>query len=304
MARRLLSEREVAQYHERGYAVVESLVPEAVLDAIDRELAVLLDGAGALDAGDSVFDLEDSHRRGRPRVRRIKMPHSHSAAIDALLHSPLLLDIVAQLVGPNIRVQSSKLNLKSAGHGAPVDWHQDWAFYPHTNGDVLAVGIMLDAMTLDNGPLMVIPGSHRGALHDHHHGGIFCGAIDLAAAGVDPEADAVALTGPRGSISIHHALTVHGSALNRSGSDRRLLLIELMAADAWPLMFSAHDYGDFNAFQARMVAGEATRQPRLEALPVRIPQPSPQSVGSIYEVQKAMRRRHFDTYDESLAPTE
>ena len=52
-----------------------------------------------------------------------------------------------------------------------------------------------------------------------------------------------------------------------------------------------------------MVAGQATRQPRLESLPVRIPRPLPESLGSIYEVRKAMRRRHFETYDDSLEPT-
>jgi len=34
--------------------------------------------------------------------------------------------------------------MKAAGVSAAVEWHQDWAFYPHTNADLLAVGIMLD----------------------------------------------------------------------------------------------------------------------------------------------------------------
>jgi hypothetical protein len=37
-------------------------------------------------------------------------------------------------------------------YGSPVEWHQDWAFYPHTNDDVLATGIYLDDCDLDNGP--------------------------------------------------------------------------------------------------------------------------------------------------------
>jgi phytanoyl-CoA hydroxylase len=43
--------------------------------------------------------------------------------------------------------------MKSAGYGAPVEWHQDWAFYPHTNDDLAAVGIMLDDCDLENGPI-------------------------------------------------------------------------------------------------------------------------------------------------------
>ena len=48
--------------------------------------------------------------------------------------------------------------MKSAGYGSPVEWHQDWAFYPHTNDDVLATGIYLDDCDMDNGPLLVHPG--------------------------------------------------------------------------------------------------------------------------------------------------
>ena len=47
--------------------------------------------------------------------------------------------------------------MKSAGYGSPVEWHQDWAFYPHTNDDVLATGIYLDDCDMDNGPLLVCP---------------------------------------------------------------------------------------------------------------------------------------------------
>ena len=44
----------------------------------------------------------------------------------------------------NILLKSSKLNTKFEKGGSAVEWHQDWAFYPHTNDDVLAVGVMLD----------------------------------------------------------------------------------------------------------------------------------------------------------------
>ena len=60
-------------------------------------------------------------------------------------------------------------------------------------------------------------------------------------------ATAVALTGPAGSITIHHARTVHGSATNTSGKPRRLLLHQYRAADAWPLMAFQQDFDDFRS---------------------------------------------------------
>ena len=70
MTQRLLSEQEIAAYHDQGFLVVESLVPEAVLADIECEVSGLLQSARQLSASDRVFDLEDSHTPAAPRVRR------------------------------------------------------------------------------------------------------------------------------------------------------------------------------------------------------------------------------------------
>ena len=67
--------------------------------------------------------------------------------------------------------------MKSAGYGAAVEWHQDYAFYPHTNDDILAIGVIIDDMKIENGPLMVYPGSQKGPVYDHHVEGVFAGAM-------------------------------------------------------------------------------------------------------------------------------
>ena len=190
--------------------------------------------------------------------------------------------MLQKLWGPAIRFDISKLNLKSAGYGAPVEWHQDWAFYPHTNDDLAAVGIMMDDVDDANGPLLVIPGSHKGPIFDHHADGVFCGAMDPARGEVDYRT-AVPLIGPAGSITIHHARTVHGSATNSSGRPRRLLLHQYRAADAWPLL-GVPDYG---AFCNLLLCGEETIEPRMTAVPVRLPLPPAAHQGSIYENQRS-----------------
>ena len=126
-----------------------------------------------------------------------------------------------------------------------MEWHQDWAFYPHTNDDILAIGVMLDDMDLENGPLMVVPGSHKGPVWNHHgDDGRFCGLVDPADIAAEI-ASAVALTGRAGTMSFHHVRALHGSALNTSDRSRNLLLYEVAAADAWPLLGVA-DFDEFN----------------------------------------------------------
>jgi ectoine hydroxylase-related dioxygenase (phytanoyl-CoA dioxygenase family) len=225
-------------------------------------------------------------------VRRIKTPHAWDPVYDGVMRHPKILAILQQLVHPSIRFDTSKLNMKAAGYGAAVEWHQDWAFYPHTNDDLAAVGVMMDDCTLENGPLLCVPGSHKGPVYDHHSDGYFCGAID-------PETPGLALdtarpcVGPAGSISIHHARTIHGSALNTSDRMRRLLLFQYRAADAWPLV-GAQQPKSWEAWQALMLIGDDDPVvPRATAVPVRLPLPEAKHAGSIYENQRGLKKSYF-----------
>ncbi len=289
-----LTEVQKAAYEANGYLLVENRIPEDWLAKIHAEIARFEDEAATMTASNDRLDLEDSHTAEDPRLRRIKLPHTISDVFHELMLSDHVLAPARDLIGPNLRLHTSKLNMKSAGYGAAVEWHQDYAFYPHTNDDILAIGICIDDMAEENGPLMVFPGSHRGPVFDHHVDGVFAGAMLPEENGLDM-ADAVPLTGPAGSISIHHGRIVHGSALNRSDRPRRILFYEMMAADAFPIMGSMTRWDGIEDYNARMLCGEPTLQPRLKDIPIRIPQPQPNVAISIYEIQKGLKTRAFDT---------
>lgn len=287
-----LTPAQVEAYARDGYLVLEGRVSPEVIARCHAEIDRIRNEARSLTAHTDEIDLEDSHTPDDPRIRRIKLPHKQSAVIDELMRSDAILAPVRDLIGPHLRLQNSKLNMKSARYGAPVDWHQDWAFYPYTNDDILAVGVFLDDVGEENGPLMVFPGSHRGPAYDHHSGGYFAGTMSVAAAGLDPK-DAVRAMAPAGSISIHHVRIVHGSDLNRSARDRAVLFYEIAAADAFPIAGSMGMFPSLEEFDARMLCGKSTIEPRVTDVPVRIPQPQPPTQGSIYEIQKQSAVRGF-----------
>jgi phytanoyl-CoA hydroxylase len=286
----MIDQEAVAFYRDNGYLVVPEVLSRAEVEALRKVTDAFVERARALTGHDEIYDLEDSHSAAEPRVRRIKTPHRWDDTYRRMVDHPNILAVLQKLWGPSIRFDVSKLNLKAAGYGAPVEWHQDWAFYPHTNDDLAAVGIMVDDVDDSNGPLLVIPGSHKGPIFDHHADGVFCGAMDPARGEVDYR-KAVALTGPAGSITIHHVRTVHGSATNSSGRPRRLLLHQYRAADAWPLL-GVPDYG---VFRSLLLCGEDTIEPRVTAVPVRLPLPPAAHQGSIYENQRSRRSRYFQT---------
>ncbi len=290
----VLTADQIAHYGEHGCLVLERHLPDDIIANIRAEIARFEEEARTMTVSNDRLDLEDTHTPEDPRLRRIKLPHTISDVVRDLMYSDHILAPARDLIGPDLRLHTTKLNMKSAGYGAAVEWHQDYAFYPHTNDDILAIGVIIDDMESENGPLMVYPGSHKGPVYDHHVDGVFAGAFIPEEVGLNP-ADAVELKGPAGSISIHHGRIVHGSALNTSDRSRRILFYEMMAADAFPIMGSMTKWDGIEDYNTRMLCGEPTLNPRLKDIPVRIPQPQPDVPISIYEIQKGLKTRAFET---------
>jgi ectoine hydroxylase-related dioxygenase (phytanoyl-CoA dioxygenase family) len=294
----MISERDIESYRETGWLVVEDVLDASELAAAHGAIAEFIQRARGVSEHTDIYDLEPTHRADDPRVRRIKTPHKHHPLFWEIARSSRLVGILQRLLGPAVRLHGSKINMKAPHYGSPVEWHQDWAFYPHTNDDILAVGVMLDDCTVENGAMLMLPGSHKGPVFDHHADGFFCGAMDPTACSAD-FSSAVPVTGRAGSVSFHHVRTVHGSAQNLSDKPRALLLYEYAAADAWPLA----GVPDLAGFNARLVAGEPTIQPRLTSVPVRMPLPPAPHQGSIYENQTSAKRRYFSPGDSPVKGT-
>ena len=70
--------------------------------------------------------------------------HFYSDAWMRAVTHPQLTAAIGALIGPEVELHHSTMHVKPPQAGHPFPMHQDWAFYPHTNDDILAVGVMLD----------------------------------------------------------------------------------------------------------------------------------------------------------------
>jgi len=290
----MLSQDEIDTYHRDGYLLIKDAISPEQLAAMREVTHRLIDQSRTLTQSDHRFDLDEGHGPDNPRLTRIKLPHKLDPIYWDVLKESKLTKVLNALIGANTMIQTTKLNTKAPGGGQAVEWHQDWAFYPHTNDDMLAFGLMLEDVDEANGPLQVIPGSHRGPVLSHHNKvGVFCGAVDPA----DPDFDyskAVTLTGKAGDATVHHVRMLHGSAPNNSDRNRYILFYECRSADAWPLfgsaatsgMASLGQQGLWDAMNAGVITGEFNGVPRCEAVPVRVPLPPAPDPGSIFKTQK------------------
>jgi len=235
---------------------------------------------GAMIDGRARFDLDPDHSADRPSLRRVGAPSELDPVfLEVLTDSPMIA-MLQDLIGSDLRLHHSKINSKLPMTATKVDWHQDFSFDPHSNDDLVTCLVFMDAVTLENGPLRTVPGSHLGPLHSHWQGGHFTGAISGPA--VDAfERDAVAHTGPAGAVCFMHSKVVHGSSENRSERPRTLFITEIAAADARPLapnhIPSVHD--------GMILAGRETH--RVRTVPFEMEMPVVPESGTFFDQQVA-----------------
>ena len=213
------------------------------------------------------FDLAPEHSAQRPALRRVNNPSEIDAAYMEAMRDSAMTDMVAALIGPDVKHHHCKINLKLPGSNTAVRYHQDFAYTPHTNDAVVTALLMLDDMTADNGCLMAVPGSHRGPVHSLFDGERFTGFVAPAVERSLRKRE-VPVLGSAGSVCLMHTRLAHGSEPNRSSAPRGLYICVYSAADAFPIARNPMP----NRNEGLVVRGRPTRRARLAEATVELPE--------------------------------
>ena len=232
----VLDQRARERYHAEGFLAVPGRVGGAWLARLRAVVAAKIEESRRHAASDEQFDLAPDHSAEKPSIRRLRKAVDWHPDLWAVACDSSVVDLVADLLGPDLRFHSSKLNFKWSEGGDAVQWHQDIQAWPHTNFGVLTLGVYLEDTGPEQGPLTVLPGTHRGPLFEQFdEEGRWTGALTARDAATLPTATAVDLCGPAGTVVLLHCRVVHGSAANYSARMRPLLLNVYAAADALPM---------------------------------------------------------------------
>jgi hypothetical protein len=221
MARTLLSEPEVEAYHRDGQLTPRHQLPAALLSRMSNCIEALI--------------------AGNPDVRPEQLAGAHISrnddttvrGVDELLECathPDILDMVEQVLGPDLILWGSQVFSKPAGDGMAIPWHQDGQYWPLRPLRNVTVWVAIDPATVDNGCMRVIPGSHRQGLLPHDRTDDPELVLNQALSqGVD-EALAYDVELAPGQVSLHDVMLIHGSNANRSGRRRCGYAIRYMPA--------------------------------------------------------------------------
>lgn len=222
----MIAENVVDQFNENGFVVLPRLLSEDELVPISEEVDNIIScRADYLPEQDLVFEPGSTP----PRVRNAFRLTERNPFFLELARHPKIVGLGEEILGQPIRLYSSQLFAKPPEVGSLVPLHQDLAYWPFEPAELISCWIALDDTTIENGCVRFISGSHKLGLLRH----IPSGVVGNSLAVEDPRMEGLiekAVEVPRGSVVVHHCLTVHRSEPNRSAMSRRGLIFIYMSA--------------------------------------------------------------------------
>ena len=242
-------------YAENGYVhargVFDAAEVDDMRDAIER---ILADVAGTAHDENHVWGAvkQEAVLKGFHNVQY------HDAAFTRAAAHPRMVDVLTQLIGPNVQLHHTKMLVKPPEQGAPFPMHQDYPYVPHERHSVVAASVHLDDTNLENGCLRVVPGSHE------------LGPLEASGPShtlETPLEDGTPVPAAAGDVLFFNYLTIHGSGVNASSGTRRNVLFQYRDPEDPPLLRDGVER-HVNWGQGLMVAGHNPvywqRQPKFE----------------------------------------
>jgi phytanoyl-CoA hydroxylase len=221
-----LTAEERARLDEQGYLLRENLIGPEWVAQIRAEIDNLHERmAEQTPEGVHVSWEHEVDPAIQRRIKQLMHAERVSPALDRLVRSPEVVDIVEAVLGPDVSLFHCKLLMKAARDGTVTPWHQDYSYWITDDNRPLMLNCMLsiDDATPENGCIQMVPGSHRRGLMEHDRAGKVFGRF--LPGYFQPREDAVTVPMPAGSAIFFGPLVIHGSDANRSERDRRAVTI-------------------------------------------------------------------------------
>ncbi len=280
----VLTQAQREAYFEDGFLAVEGLVSAEWLDRLKARSDEFIERSRQFTESNKEYDLSPYHTAEDPYVRRLRAPVDRHPDFWDFARDSVFTEVAADLVGPDVKFHSCKINYKHPGGGEVVKWHQDIPAWPHTNFSPVTLGVYFHDVGDDEGPLACIPGSHKGPLYSHFHPDrSWSGYLSKDALQKAKPENAVNLTGKAGTIIAINCRTVHGSMENRTGRVRPLLLYVYSSADAFTWMPSPTP----TSKSGEIVRGRAAQFVHMDPYAIEVPPNwDKEGYGSIFASQR------------------
>ena len=230
----VLTEEQRTAYFANGFLVLPDYVPQAWLTRLGAATQEMLERSRSVAQSDGVFVLEEGHGPDTPRLHRVTSPQDQHPTFWEFMCDPVMTDLAADVVGPDVKFHHAKLNVKSERGTRGFKWHQDIPAWPHTDYSPVTIGVYINGCDDDMGPLSFVRGSQLGPLHSQYDDdGAFVVRVRDEVVRAIPAESIVTATGGPGTTVLLNCRTIHGSLENQSDRARPLLLPVYSSANSF-----------------------------------------------------------------------
>lgn len=222
----IISSEQKEQYGRDGYFIIRGLYDQDEIDLmhalrhrVEAEAVGKSEGYQRDGADYNIEPLVTDPNK--VALRKIQEVYHSEPEFRTVAASNKILDIVEDLIGPNIYYHSSKVMCKPPHGGRRKPWHQDFAYWADMQPKQVTVWGAIDPATRENGCIQVIPGSHLEGLVQHHHGEDFM----IEETQIDESRIVFAEMDP-GDVLFFNVLVLHASDPNLSDKPRLSTIID------------------------------------------------------------------------------
>lgn len=221
-------------WNEFGYILIPNFVDEKFCDEMNKEVINIIKSIIPEEsafshayAGDGHIAIREMKPTEDPKSIEdeiSKLFRIHSRGIfNEFINNQVLCDILEDILGPNVDCFLSQFIFKNPGAwGQP--WHQDSSYFPFDREPQVAAWLATSEATLENGCLVVLPGSHQESLHDHlpdEREGSNYGYTEIKDHDFSQETP---MTLNKGDLLLFHSFLMHKSFDNKSNSRRTAMV--------------------------------------------------------------------------------
>jgi len=154
-----LSREQTAAFDRDGFLVIPDVLSLQEIAILQREAGRLLGAPAELEDETAIFE------PGSNEIRSIFAIHRQSALMRRLAGDSRLAGAAAYLLDDDVTIHQSRLNYKPGFRGKEFYWHSDFETWHVEDGmprmRALSISVLLAENNANNGPLMLMPGSHR-----------------------------------------------------------------------------------------------------------------------------------------------
>ena len=248
-------------YRENGFLVIEDAFSPAEIETLRHEATLISKGERGELKGIPSFGGTETDEEVLRQILCIHFPHKVSDLMYAMLKAGPFVEVLTQIIGPNVKCMQSMLFIKAAGKPGQA-WHQDEVYIPTRDRSLCGGWIAMDDATVENGCLWVIPGSQKQGImyfQEWHGDPRFDCALEAQRFPYTND-DAVPVEVRAGSIVFFNGYLLHRSLPNYADTGfRRSLVNHYMSAEsllpwinpAGPFSVATLDHRDIV-----MIAGE------------------------------------------------